>query len=1135
MSVPTYLSKIEKALAAGNATEHTHRPALKEFLESLKPKITATNEPRREECGAPDYVVSLENRHGLLTIGYVEAKDVGTSLDHVERTEQLQRYRRYLPNLILTDYLEFRWYVDADPRGKASLARAGRGGKLKRDKKGADEVHRLIHAFLEHEPAPIRRPQELAARMARLTHMIRDIIIEAIESGRASGTLTDLRKAFAQALIPDLDLPEKTADFADMYAQTIAYGLFAARCNHRGSRPFRRLGAAREIPKTNPFLRRLFETITGADLDEEPYAGFVDDLADLLAHAEMAAVLEQFGKRTRREDPVVHFYETFLAAYDPKLREGRGVYYTPEPVVSYIVRSVDHLLKTRFGCPEGLADTSTCQFEREAPGGETETETSPRVLILDPACGTGTFLYAVLDHIRERFMASGNAGMWSGYVRNHLLPRLFGFELLMAPYAVAHFKLGMQLAAQDLPSDQLRKKWAYDVAAGAEDRLKVYLTNTLEGIDREIQKLLGPFAIISEEANAARDIKRHLPIMVVMGNPPYSGHSANRSYMERFIEPFMPYTVLTKGRPKQRKAGKKGVTLREDTFIGRMIRDYHEVDGKPLGERNPKWLQDDYVKFIRWGTWRIDRTGAGILAFITNHSYLDNPTFRGMRQQLMQSFTDIYILDLHGSAKKKETCPDGSKDENVFDIQQGVAIGIFLKDPKKDGRAKVRHAHLWGLRRVKHERLMDWQVDSTDWTELNPQSPFYLFVPQDRRLRDEYQEAWKITEVMPVNVLGFQTHRDHFAIDFDRDPVYRRVAEMRGSTTDDHEFAEKYLLRDNRDWHLADARKAVRQNPNWETALLECLYRPFDWRHCYFSTVAMDYPRRQLLDHVAGRDNRCLLVPRQIGVLGWRHIWAASEVAESCVVSTKTKEQNYNFPVYVYPNLEKQGTLFPNGTARHPNLSRNFLTTIEARLRLSFVDDGRGDLNHTVGPEDAVDYIYAVLHSPTYRERYAAFLKMDFPRIPLTSHKALFRRLCELGSELVALHLLESPLLVQSGFITHYPIPGNNLVEKGHPKYLAPGEREPGTGKPLAQGRVYISKDKPRQNRQGQYFEGVPPEVWEFYVGGYQVCEKWLKDRRGRTLSYQDLQHYRKVVLALKETIRLMKEIDAAIPAWPIQ
>jgi len=660
-SIKQYTKAIERELAGGKATEHTHRPALKTLIESLAPKIKATNEPKRIECGAPDFVIS--KIPDLFTIGYIEAKDVGAQLDEIERSDQLKRYLRSLPNLILTDYLEFRWFVNGEPRSSARLARVGKGGKLIPDKHGEESVAAILQEFLAHEPEPIASPEALAKRMASQTHMIRDIIIAAFESNNASTGLKDLRKAFAEVLIPDLDQPQNTPQFADMYAQTIAYGLFAARCNHSGPEKFKRLGAASEIPKTNPFLRKLFDLITGADLETEPYAGFVDDLVQTLAFTDMESILEHFGKRTKQEDPVVHFYETFLAAYDPKLRESRGVYYTPEPVVSYIVRSVDYLLKTRFGFKDGLADQSIISIQRDDEEVGKVEEQWPKVLILDPACGTGTFLYQVVDHIRQRFIESGNAGMWSGFVRQQLLPRLFGFELLMAPYAVAHFKLGMQLAGQDL-DDSLRKKWAYDFSGN--ERLQVFLTNTLEEVEQKVGLLYGPLRVIADEAEAASKAKTHLPIMVIMGNPPYSGHSANASWR---INP----------------EGKK-----LPTFIGKLIQDYYFMDGQPLGEKNPKWLQDDYVKFIRWASWRIEQTGAGILAFITNHGYLDNPTFRGMRQELMKTFDDIYLIDLHGNAKKKEKCPDGSKDENVFDIMQGVAIAIMVKDYPREIRKKIR-------------------------------------------------------------------------------------------------------------------------------------------------------------------------------------------------------------------------------------------------------------------------------------------------------------------------------------------------------------------------------------------------------------------------------------------------------------
>ncbi|HZO99007.1 MAG TPA: type ISP restriction/modification enzyme, partial [Terriglobia bacterium] len=1405
--IDAYRKQIEKELQAGNATEHTHRPALKDLIESLASGVIATNEPKQVECGAPDFIVSRKAPHGPVTVGHIEAKDVGKPLDEIEKSDQLKRYLPALPNLILTDYLEFRWYVNGDHRHTARIARVAKSGTLTPEKDGAQTVTDLLTAFLSHEAQAVNNPKDLALRMARLTHFIRDMIVAAFGGAgvssvtnhgqdahaTASAILRDLHKAFEKALIPDLPIPQ----FADMFAQTLAYGLFAARVNHHGPKgSFRRLGAASEIPKTNPFLRQLFETITGTALDEEPYAGFVDDLAQLLADTDIDAVLADFGKRTARQDPVVHFYETFLTAYDPKLRESRGVYYTPEPVVSYLVRSVDYLLKTRFGCANGLADTATIEYETEetrgtgvspvgshgqdahgtqgqrgvspvehhGPAGHathgqdaraTKKGTSPRVLILDPACGTGTFLYTVIDHIRDEFMRQGNAGMWSGYVRNHLLPRIFGFELLMAPYAVAHLKLGMQLAGHDLTPAQ-REKWAYDFSG--DERLGVFLTNTLEEAEQKAETLFGPLRVITQEGNAAAKIKSELPILAVIGNPPYSGHSANRSWEIR--------------------NGKK-----EPTFIGRLIQHYYKVDGKSLGERNPKWLQDDYVKFIRWGQWRIERTGAGILAFITNHGYLDNPTFRGMRQSLMNAFTEIYILNLHGNSKKKEKCPDGSSDENVFDIQQGVTLGIFVKEPGKAGPARVFHADMWGQREGKYRRLFETDVETTPWQQLEPQSPFYLFIPQEKGLKAEYERGWKITDAMPVNVLGFQSHRDHFAVDFDEAILRARIEDLRRESKSVEELRALYKLSDNRDWQLSVARKQVRADEEWEQHFIVCLYRPFDWRPCYFSTVAMDYPRRELLDHVARKDNLCLNTMRQTKMGSWQHAVVSDSPAPA--VCVEVKDGSNLFPLYLYPKSDEtvggqtelriQIAHWPAGKdGRRPNLNPKFVADLEKRLGLKFVPDGRGDIcgtgvppvtnhgqdahathgkidmppvgqhgpeghpthaqdahatirirygaylphwthegatyavcfrladslpesvvetwrferndivktakqmnrplsaheqerldqlfservekfldeargecwmqrdevaavvagalrhfdsqryrlvawcvmpNHvhavlqplpgydlagiihswksfsskeanrvlgrsgefwqpeyydhlirdeqdfvrqveyvltnpqraglenwkwvgsgtgvspvgshgqdahathaqdahatSFGPEDIFNYIYAVFHSPTYRTRYAEFLKSDFPRVPLTSDVTLFRSLCGLGAELVALHLLESPKLAKP--IARFPVKGSNLVDKGFPKYLAPGEPEPGTGKPIKEGRVYINRGTgvppvgshgqdahattihgQDARATGQYFEGVPPEVWNFHIGGYQVCEKWLKDR----------------------------------------
>ena len=873
-----------------------------------------------------------------------------------------------------------------------------------------------------------------------------------------------------------------------MFAQTLAYGLFAARVNllslPKDSDEFNRQNAVRHIPQANPFIRRIFSLMSDPALDGEPFVGFIDDLAQLLGNADMEAVLSGFGARAARQDPILHFYETFLAAYDPALRERRGVYYTPEPVVSYIVRSVDRLLRERFGCPEGLADYSTVAYNTlEYTGGEETVEKqSHRVLVLDPACGTGSFLYAVIDHIREHYRNADNAGMWDGYVKDHLLPRLFGFELLMAPYAMAHLKLGMQLAGQDLPPEH-RPDWAYDFASSRErgtERLGVYLTNSLEEGEMQVP-MSGPYRIITDEANSAVEIKRDMPIMVVLGNPPYSGHSANASR-----------------RPARPERNEKGGKL---TWIGELIEDYKQVDGKGLGERNTKWLQDDYVKFIRFGQHRIHKTGAGILAFVTNHGYLDAPTFRGMRQQLMNTFTDIYLLDLHGNSRMGERAPDGGVDENVFDIQQGVAIAIFVKEPDKDGPALLRHSELYGEREAKYEILSESDISTTAWTVLAPESPDYRFKPWDIDAGQEYLQWPSVRTIFPSNSLGFQTHRDKTAIAFDKQSLFNQV--------------ESYL-------------NAKPDPDKWEQYSCIVDYRPFDRRYGYLSTEVTDRPRLSVTGPML-KDNLSLNLVRQTKLAHWSHSLVSRHPTPAIFV--EIKDGSSIFPLYTYPSEQsvEQGLYQPG--ERQPNLAPGFTAELEQRLGLRFVPGGEGERSpepvEGFGPEDVFHYIYAIFHSPTYRQRYDQFLRADFPRVPLVDDVELFRNLVDLGGQLTEAHLLEST--PSSATAVSFPVTGDNVIEKGYPKYYEPGETPPGETAAIQRGRVYISANTQRSRKRGQYFDGIPPEVWEFRVGGYQPMDKWLKDRRSRALSYDDLSHYRRVAAALQETIGLMEEVDRAI------
>jgi predicted helicase len=1049
-----YFQEVTQVYQGQNATEHSYRPALKKLMESLDSGIQAINEPKRIACGAPDFLV----KNGVLDVGYMEAKDISVSLKKVEKTAQMGRYFQALGNLILTDYLEFRWYVQGELTLTAALGTIDKNKKIKLDKEGIQEVDQILQQFLLAKVPQITTPKDLAKRMASLAQLMRDAIKTALNDVDKGGTLREQLESFQRVLIKDLTVEQ----FADMYAQTICYGLFAARCNTDNVQTFSRETAAFKLPKTNPFLRSIFGQIAGPDLDDR-ISWAVDNLARILQQTEMAEILKDFGKRTRREDPVVHFYETFLAEYDPKMRESRGVYYTPEPVVNYIVKSVDYILKHKFNISKGLADSKKIKVPN--PKGEGTIETH-QVLILDPAVGTGTFIHNVIDFIYDKF--KNQKGMWSSYVSQHLLPRLFGFELLMAPYTVAHIKLVLQL--QEL---------GYDFSS--DERLRIYLTNTLQEAF-QIPPADGFMNRIRDEAEAAKDIKQDVPVMVILGNPPYSYESINT-----------------------------------DPWIVGLVRDYYQVDGKPLGERNPKGLLDDYVKFIRFAQHRVSETGYGIVALITNHGYLDNPTFRGMRQNLMQTFDEIYVLDLHGNSKKKEVCPDGSQDKNVFDIQQGVAISIFIKyEHSQQKLATVYHADLWGMREVyenkelvggKYHWLAENDISSTDWKVLQPQTEFYLFSPQNTDLLPEYEQGRRIIDIMPVNSAGVKTHRDHFVFDFEISYLHQRIKNFRDLNISDSQIQSEYLLQETSDWQLYQQRRILSSCVNWKEFFVKCLYRPFDFREYYHHSSVVNRPRQEIMQHFMNvHSNIGLLISRQV-VKDFRHIFCTDTIANINALDTAGKFGGGPIiPLYLYPT--NTPTLFDSTPTnapgkRKPNLSPEFITQFSQKLDLEFISDGKGDKTKTFGPEDIFNYIYAIFHAPIYRQRYAEFLKIDFPRVPLTANAALFWELVIKGDKLVKYHLMK-----ETGTeISTYPIPGSDIVEqvKYHENHQ----------------QIWINAE--------QYFDQVPQQIWNFYIGGYQVCQKWLKDRKGRQLNFDDINHYQNIISIISETIKIMENIDQII------
>jgi predicted helicase len=930
----------------------------------------------------------------------------------------------------------------------------------------------------------IRTSKELSIELAKLATVIRARVNEvlAIESER--GQVRQLYKAFQEALIHDLS----EDDFADMYAQTIAYGLLSARVS-RESGALVAENVADMVPVTNPFLKELmqtFLTIGGRrnriDFDELG----INEVVELLRQANMESVLKDFGDRNPNEDPVIHFYELFLKQYDPQKRLKRGVFYTPKPVVSFIVRSVDEILRTEFGLEDGLADTTTWgEMQKRHEGLQIPrgvSEDAPFVQILDPATGTGTFLVEVIDVIHrtmvEKWRRDGKnerdvRELWNDYVPRHLLTRLHGFELMMAPYAIAHMKIGLKLA---------ETKYAFL----SSERARIYLTNTLEE-PKDFSDYFEQMApALAHEANAANKIKRDAPITVVIGNPPYAN-----------------YGMMNKG-----------------DWILRILDDYK----KDLKERKIN-LDDDYIKFIRFSHWCIENTKCGLVGVITNNSFLDGLTHRRMRNCLASIFDDIKILNLHGSSVRKETCPDGSEDENVFAIKQGVSISILSKSFFSTGCQEVIYADLWGTQEVKYKMLLDRRFGGFRASSLDPSHPNWFFIPWHSVGEDEYLSMYSLRRIMPEQNTGIQTKRDNLTIHFNKDELREALNDLLSLNPSD--LKKKYdLPEDGRDWRIAWAKADVAQAKNTDSRLAKILYRPFDVRYTFFSGKTkgfLAYPRRETMLH---------FLRRNLGLVTLRINGIGEEFVALCCSTLVEKGSlprgNYSvFPLYLYEDGEKQQRLGLQ-LNRAVNLNESFTDLLCGKLNLHFSSDERGDLHQTLGPEDIFHYIYAILHSPTYRTRYAEFLKIDFPRIPLTSDVELFRELCAKGADLVALHLLEddyeaaswnaskpdraNPL---SAFGTKIAGGGTNEVAKGHPKYQ--------------NSSVYINPNR--------WFEGVPEEVWNFHIGGYQVCAKWLKDRRGRSLSEEDITHYQRVVVALRETIRLMAEIDEVIEAhggWPL-
>ncbi|WFB61984.1 N-6 DNA methylase [Sphingobacterium sp. WM] len=1047
-SVKQYINNINRLYITGNAREHSYRGDLQRLLSSILPKdILVTNEPARVECGAPDYVLTK----GVVNIpvGYIEAKDVNVDLKSKTLKEQFDRYRLGLSNLIITDYLHFVFYKDGEYVVEIRIAQI-KNGNIIGINANFDQFETLIKNFAETITQTIKSPTKLAKLMAGKARLMANVIEQSLDSDDAQEKNSSLKGqmlSFKQMLIHDIT----NRSFSDIYAQTIAYGMFAARYHDPSLPTFSRIEAAELIPKSNPFLRKLFQDIAGFDVDSR-IVWIVDELVTIFLATDVAKIMKTFGRSTKMEDPIIHFYETFLAEYDKSLRKALGVWYTPQPVVNFIVRAVDDILKDEFGLAKGLADNSKSKITVKVPthdkrykAGVVDYEKEVhRVQVLDPATGTGTFLAEMIKHIHSKF--KGMEGMWQKYVKEDLIPRMNGFELLMASYAMAHLKMDMLLTETGYVADN-------------NQRFRIFLTNSLEEAHPDSNTLFSSW--LSDESNQANEVKKDTPVMVVMGNPPYSVSSTNKS-----------------------------------PWIENLVADYK----RDLNERNINPLSDDYIKFIRYGQHFIDKNGTGILAYISNNSFIDGIIHRQMRKSLLESFDKIFLVDLHGNAKKKEVSLDGGIDQNVFDIMQGVSINIFIKTGKKnrDKFAKVYHYDLFGKREEKYKVLGSSHIKSFQWSEVNLNKKTYLFKNQDLKLLTFYNSQLNVEKLFTLNATGIKTERDDFVIKYTKIDVNQTIEDLKNLDLETLRY--KYQLKpDGRDWKLINAKNDV-INSNFEKIKLQ--YRPFDIRYSIYtgnSKGFMAYPRHKIMKHLAF-DNIAFITTRLNRGLSTGYVFLSSVVLDLHLLDSAA-DSLQTFPLYLYPDTNGQLSTDEHH-GRVPNLNKEIVAEIAKRLGLMFTNE-KEVTEGTFGPIDILDYIYAVLHSPAYREKYKEFLKVDFPRVPYPTDPTAFWQLVELGGQIRVLHLLESKKL--EDLITSYPVGGNNIVGKSIFK----------------DGKVYINET--------QYFDNVPQLAWNFYIGGYQPAQKWLKERKDRELDFDDVLHYQKMIVSLTETDRLMKEIDKVL------
>ncbi|EOI3983842.1 type ISP restriction/modification enzyme [Campylobacter jejuni] len=1071
-----------------NDKEHTHRTALQNLLQAIKDnqdkqnKISIKQEPNndKEGRGAPDFLITKD----FLTLGYIENKRVNANLDNIIKSDQILKYTKLSPNIILTDYLRF-ILLSLNDKNEIIICKEVKICSLDEIKRviknqslldtKTQELNELFSIFFSKIPNPINSALDFANHLSLRTRILKDELLLSSKNE----TLLSLFNTFKETLYKELSYEE----FCDSFAQTLTYSLFLAKLNNDTAKEIDLNNAKKFIPKSFPLIRSMSGFLDDSFENLENIKWLLEEIINIINHIDITSIIKELNKTGEKDlfnrptilsthkDPYLHFYETFLASYDPKLREVRGVYYTPAPVVIFIINAIDEILKQDFNHKKGLSEAL-----------------DKNITLLDFATGTGTFL---LEAFRKALEPISKNSV--NYNPKALIDKFCGFEFLIAPYTIAHLKISQSF------------KEEFNSPLNDDESLKIALTNTLyfKSISKEQndQNTLFTLIDLTKEFKKAQKIKEE-QILIITGNPPYSGASSNKGLYEDEIK--ISYG-LEPSKANLSKEQKEYINLyfqektKQNTKTFKAIYEKHKLEN----EKNTKWLLDDYVKFIRFAQSKIDSQESGIFAFISNNSFLDNPTFRGMRYSLMQSFDKIYILNLHGDVNKKEKAPDGSKDDNVFDIKQGVSINIFIKQNSKTKNTNIYYHDLHGKRKDKYEFLYENDLNSIKWTLIKNNEPFYLFLPQNNDLLEEYNKGISVKDIFMLSGVGICSKRDNIVFHNKKENLMQLLKDFNTKTKD--ELYKIYDIgEDSRDWKLDSAIKAVNKNcDNLENFIKKCHYRPFDKKWTYYienSKAFMAYPVYDIFEHFLENENIGLNVSRQSKLNGgWQYAFITNSLVDLSLMGGGNTGAGYIFPLYLYPTarskkfLKKENPNFneENFTSKIENFKESFRTFIDELYKEKF------------SPEDILGYIYAVLFHKIYREKYLDFLKIDFPKIPFTKDKNTFKNLSKLGLKLINLHLLKNDELdFNVGEALFKDIKNKNLKIQ----------------------KIKYNKDtKELFINESLYFTKVSLEIYEFKIGGYAVLDKYLKSHKEEDI---DHKHFTLIIQTLDETLKIQDEIS---------